>query len=160
MARPITYVATPKQVVDPAYGELEDFLRVLHQSGTLRTLKGLVGRFSELTEIIVKRLNTPDGRNSLGNLAAAATSWMDIRPRGLEKLLRGVTQWVTTLEASEDALRNPPGMFRLLGRLQTRDARRGMLGLVLFLEALGRELETEGEAGEADDDEDDGSPPA
>lgn len=159
MARPITYVATPKEVVDPAYGELEDFLRVLHQSGTLRTLKGVVGRFSELTEIIVRRLNTPDGRNSLGNLAAAATSWMDIQPRGLEKLMRAVTQWVTTLEANEDALRNPPGMFRLLGRLHRRDARRGMLGLVLFLEALGRQLETEGGEAPSEDDEDDWSLP-
>src|SRR5690606_4371117 len=132
MAEPIKYNAKA-DAPDLAQAELQQLLRILYQSGTLRALTGVLGSVPGIAEVILKHLETDAGRRLSSNLAIAATALSAFDHRVIERAAFGVAEG--TRAAASSAQERPPGFFRLLWSLRSHDARRGLHALVIILQA-------------------------
>ena len=137
MARPLAYDPVPPPT-DTARDELEQLLQTLHESGTLRLLDGLLGRFPDVTEVAVGQLNTGGGRNLVGNVMILLKALTELDSDGHQALVSGIGEG---LQAAHQSLQGePPGLLGLLRRLGDEDVRRGLNALLVFVQTLGRHL--------------------
>lgn len=137
MARPLAYDPVPPPI-DTAREELEQLLQTLHESGTLRLLDGLLGRFPSVTEVAVQQLNTGGGHNFVGNVMILLKALTELDSDGHQALVSGVGEG---LQAAHRSLQeSPPGLLSLLRKLGDEDVRRGLNALLVLVQALGRHL--------------------
>lgn len=140
MAEPLKHrvSALPR---DTAAEELELLLETLHRSGTLRTLIGLCGSVSGISKVVLQEVDSAGGRRMTGNLSLMATTLTTLDPAALEPLVQGLVKGVN--RTADDTNDEPPGVLRLLGRLQSTDVRRGLSALINVLQGVGAELRQE-----------------
>ncbi len=137
MAEPLKF-APKAPPIDSARGELEQLLEVLHRSGALRTLRGLLGSLPQITETALEQAEGPSGRRLVTNAAIAVTSLTELDYRVTHQLIQGLVEGTT--RAARLTGRVPPGFFSLLRALSSDDARRGLWALVTVLQSMGRRL--------------------
>lgn len=138
MAEPIKFV--PKSNPETtAREELDELVETLHRSGTLRVLTGLFGRFSDVSELAVKRLNEPGGKHIVANLSIAATALAELDADGFKRMAVGLAKGIEAAQAEARGDR-PPSTFKLFRLLHDSDTRRGIYALLVMLGTLGRHL--------------------
>lgn len=140
MAEPLKFRAPPAEV-DSAQAELQSLLNVLHESGTLRVLRGLFGGIPAVTDIALEHVHSEGGKRLSGNLAVLATGLTHMEPHAVQRLLRGLIKGSELVV--KNAARTPPGFFSLLREMHSEEARRGLQALVIMLQSIGRALVAE-----------------
>lgn len=142
MAEPIKFRPPPAEV-NGARDELEMLLSTLHKSGVLRTLTGLFGGLPAVTDVALEHVQSQGGKRLSGNLAVLATSLTRLEPHAVQRLVRGLVKGSERIVTNAAA--RPPGFFRLLRRMHSEDARRGLQAVTILLESIGQALATEPE---------------
>jgi|SRR5882757_2729443 len=141
MAKPVAYrVFTPpdareelKRKIDEAPAEHADailsgyrLLEQAHESGTLELLRGALAAQDSIINHVVGLVSQPEMVNGLRNLIV------------LGKVLGNIPQTLETGTHGDDKRKHaPPSLFTLASRMNTPDARRGIVLAVGLLAALG-----------------------
>jgi uncharacterized protein YjgD (DUF1641 family) len=142
MAKPVAYrVFTPvdaredlKRKIDAAPAEHAEailsgyrLLEQAHQSGTLELLRGALAAQDSIINHVVGLVSQPEMVNGLRNLIV------------LGKVLGNINQTIETIGGDDKVKRRsaPPSIFKLLSRMNTPDARRGLDVAAELLTALG-----------------------
>lgn len=116
-----------------------EVLQGLHDRGLLEILRGLLGSSSDVLEIVVEAVQSPQNIRSLRNLLLLVNMVGAIDPEQLQAVTH-------TLPAALNAISQqskPPGLWRLaMQLLLSQDARRGMSALNIMLETFGSQLES------------------
>jgi uncharacterized protein YjgD (DUF1641 family) len=143
MAQPLDYappVYPPGEQAFTAADDLARLVETLHTSGTLRMVNGLVARFGDVMAVVLKGLDTDEGRQGLANLLVLGKLLGQIDADGLDRFVaaldRGLAAAGERLTETDDA----PGTLRTLARLRDPDVRRGLDALLALLGTLGAEL--------------------
>lgn len=145
MAEPLKF-APKAPPIDSARDELDQLLEVLHRSGALRTLRGLIGSVPQLAKTGLEQVEGAGGQRLVTNAAIAVTSLTQLDYRIVNQLIQGLVEG--TERAARLEGRTPPGFFNLLRELNTDDARRGLWALVTVLQCMGRQLAPEKPSGD------------
>ena len=133
MSRPIKF--TPRaQVEDTPQEELQRLLRTLHETGTLRLLNAVVGRFSDVAEVVADGLETQPGRHMSSNFSAIVASFSVFSPDQLHRVLLGAAEG---LKRAQGEAGRPPSLFQLLRRFRHDDTRAGLNVIVSILSGIG-----------------------
>lgn len=126
---------------DPARDELEALLQTLYESGNLRLLQGLAGKFPEVLGLLLEQCRGEFGRNALGNLTVLATSLGRLGTAPAERFASALNLGLERVAASTPE--EPPRLFTLFAMLRSESARRGLYALVILLQTLGEQLHPE-----------------
>ena len=139
MARPIALELPPR---DPRE-ELRDRLQqapVAHAEALLDACELLRGGFSasdKLIEITVDAAKSDESVRAMRNAILLGKMLGSINPEALQRV---VTALGETLGGLRKPAVEPPGVFALLNRFRTKEARRSIALMGLFLEKLGAEF--------------------
>ncbi|CAN5261371.1 hypothetical protein BH23GEM4_BH23GEM4_07390 [soil metagenome] len=140
MAEPLDF----QPIADPTFGahdDLERLLETLHESGTLRLLDGLIGRLGAVGEIAVEQLDTPGGRQAVGNLLILGRLLTQLDAESTDRFANGLVEGVRAGSAA--LTQEPPSTVRLLRQLRQPEVRRGLHAALAFLAALGHHVHRE-----------------
>jgi uncharacterized protein YjgD (DUF1641 family) len=143
MAQPLDYTPPtypPGQEAFTAADDLARLVETLHESGTLRLLNGLFARFEDVTAVLLKGLDTDEGRRGLANLLLLGKLLGRLDPDGLDRFIAALDRGLEAAALRLDVEDDPPGPLRTLGRLRDPDVRRGLDAVLALLGALGAEL--------------------
>jgi uncharacterized protein YjgD (DUF1641 family) len=144
MAKPVAYrVFSPpdsheelKRKIDAAPAEHADailsgyrLLEEAHESGTLELLRGALAAQDSIINHVVGLVSEPEMMNGLRNLIVLGKVLGNINSQTIE----------TAIDGDDKVKRRhaPPSLFKLLSRMNTPDARRGIEVAVGLLAALG-----------------------
>ena len=114
-----------------------DLLQGLHDRGVLDTLNGALSSSNFILNTLVETANTPENVRAIRNLLLLSKLLGDIDPDVLGSLVSAVPE---ALQQVPSAKTDAPGMLSLLGKLNSRDSRRGMAFAAGLLESLGKRL--------------------
>ncbi len=140
MAEPLKYdplEESPKTQIG-ARDELELLIETLHESGTLRTLRGLFGRMPEVLDVVLEKLDTGPGKNALGNVALAMVSLTRVDPSLVDRLMGALMLGLE--RARRSTFEHPPTLVGLAAIMMREDTRRGLHAMAVLLETIGAEL--------------------
>lgn len=141
MAQPIKY--RPKaQTAESAREQLDEVLRALSDSGTLRLLKDLLERIGPVSQVLAERVETEPGRNALGNLAVLGAGLTRLPPDRLQVAVQAAGRAFE--RAGRLARREPPSFLQMLGVLRSSSVRRALVALLTLLYATGELLQPDG----------------
>jgi uncharacterized protein YjgD (DUF1641 family) len=114
--------------------DLYELLQVLHERGTLDLLRGLAGASDDIIARLAEAGSQPGSVRAARNLIEISKLLTLFDPEGLQK----------TVEHTEALLANsqaePPGMWAILRRMTTRDARRAFAFFAEVLNETGRRI--------------------
>ena len=145
MAQPIDYApppGLPGQDLFTAEDDLARTLQALHESGTLRILAGLLGRFEEVMAVFLEHIDTPKGHNLNGNLVILGKLLANVDADGLDRFVTALTDGLDNAGKKLSDPDDPPGFLGLTKRLHEPDVRRGLDALITLLGSLGAGLAT------------------
>ncbi|MCL2447497.1 MAG: hypothetical protein FWD17_00965 [Polyangiaceae bacterium] len=144
MAEPLKYRSIPgPSPRDTARQEIDALVEVLHDSGALRMLRGLVGRFPEVMGVMLERLDSDAGVNALSNLTIAASALLAVNAARTARIVTGLREGLDSALANRS--HRPPRRLQLLAKLNHPDTRRGAFAVLTILESIGRQLRLEPE---------------
>lgn len=138
MAKRLSYEPSAAPTQTTARAEWDALLQALHDSGTLRVLRGLIGSAPQMSDVLLEQLETEGGRNALGNLTIAMTTLTKLEPERVNGLVRALLEGLRA--AGRSAHQHPPGLVGLAALLMREDTRRGLHAIVVLLQTIGREL--------------------
>lgn len=121
--------------------ETYDLLQELHDSGTLRLLRGVLRSGDLLLDTAVNTAKSEEAIRGLRNVIILAKMLGSINP----DLLQGCANAVRETVGCQKTVVDPPGIFKLLAEFRHPELRRSMALINKFLEVLGSELKTRGE---------------
>lgn len=114
--------------------DLYELVQVLHERGTLDLLRGLVGASDDIIGRLAEAGSQPGSVRAVRNLIEISKLLTLFDPEGLQK----------TVEHTEALLANsqaePPGMWSILRRMTSRDARRALAFFAEVLNETGRRI--------------------
>ncbi|MGI9174680.1 MAG: DUF1641 domain-containing protein [Rhodothermales bacterium] len=143
MAKPIDFdypPGPPGQDAFTAEDDLARLLQTLHTSGTLRVLNGLLAQFQDVMAVVLKGLNSDEGRAGLANLLTLTKLLGRIDADGLDRFVTGLER---ALEDTGERLADQddaPGSLAVLKKLRDPDVRRGLDATLTLVGTLGRQL--------------------
>ena len=153
MAKPVPYrVFTPATSRDELKRRIDDapvehaeavlgaykLLEQAHQSGTLDMVRGAMAAGDSIIDHVVNLVSAPETVTALRNLMVLGKVLSSIDPEVLQAALSGATG-----DGSKRAQQNPPSIFSIIRKMNTRDARRGLGVAVDVLAAFGGGLAKE-----------------
>ena len=118
--------------------ESYDLLQQLHDSGTLRLLRGALGAGDTILEKAVSAANSEEGIRALRNAIILGKMLGSINPDVLQAFAVATSE---TLGCRKPVV-EPPGLFKLIAEFREPELRRSMALINKFLETLGSELKT------------------
>lgn len=143
MADPLGYTrSAPAPGVD-AFTPDDDvarLVRTLHESGTLRLLNGLIAQFAEVNAVVLKHLDTEEGKNGLSNLLILLRGLGHIDADGTDRFVKALTEG---LDAAGERLRetdDPPNLLQLAVKLRSPEVRRGLNAALTLVGTVGDRL--------------------
>lgn len=148
MAQPIDYApppAPPGQDAFTAEDDLARTLQVLHESGTLRILTGLLGRFEDVMGVVLEQLDTQEGRNLNSNVLILGKLLARIDSDGLDRFVTALTDGLDAAGETVSDPDGPPGFLGLTKRLHDDDVRRGLNAIITVLGSIGAGMSGTGE---------------
>ncbi len=113
-----------------------DLLQTAHDQGILDLLQGLVGGRDVISGKLAEMAKSEDGVNLIRNMIAGGRIIASIDPNMMQRLGK-VMDYSTQAQALE---KKPPSVFRLLARLFSADALRGLSFMTHLLTQLGRAM--------------------
>ena len=120
-----------------------ELLQELHDAGILRVLRGAIGAGDKLIETAVDAAKSEEAIRAMRNAMILGKMLGSIDP----DILNGVARAVHETFGSQPPVKDPPGLFALLGAFLRPEQRRSMALINQFLEKLGGELANRGERG-------------
>jgi uncharacterized protein YjgD (DUF1641 family) len=153
MAQPVPYrVFTPptsreelKRRIDDAPVEHAEavlsaykLLEQAHQSGTLDMVRGAMAAGDSIINHVVNLVSAPETVTALRNLMLLGKVLAKVDPESLNAALAGLNP-----DGSPRTQQNPPSIFSIVRKMNTRDARRGLGVAVDVLAAVGSGLAKE-----------------
>ena len=103
-------------------------------------LNGLLAQFQDVMAVVLKGLNTDEGRNGLANFLVLAKLLGKIDADGMDRFVaalnRGLEAAGERLEDKDDA----PGSLSVLKKLRQPEVRRGLDATLTLLGTLGSQL--------------------
>ncbi|GAB5536327.1 MAG: hypothetical protein Rubg2KO_25760 [Rubricoccaceae bacterium] len=143
MAQQLDYTyppGPPGETTFTAQDDLARLLETLHTSGTLRAANGLVAQFQDVASIVLKGLDSPEGRNGLANALILAKLLGQLDADGLDRLIEAVSEGMEAagerLASTDDA----PSTVAVLSKLRQPDVRRGLDAALTLLGTVGAQL--------------------
>ncbi len=143
MAQPLAYEPPshpPGQEAFTAEDDLRRLLDTLHESGTLRTLNGLLAQFQDVMAVVLAGLNTAEGRRGLANLFSLVTLLGRIDADGLDRFVHALDRALGEAGERLDETDDAPGSLSVLKKLRDPDVRRGLDATLTLVGTLGRQL--------------------
>lgn len=116
------------------------FYQLLQQAqdhGILDAMRGVMVAGDTIVGKLAEYADTPESIRAMRNAMSLALLLGQIDPQMLGSLTKGAQQ---SMSEDNPDMRKPPGMFAILRRLFSEDARRGMVAGVSILATLGRAL--------------------
>ena len=149
MAEPMLFTLPPRDPREVLYQRLEnapnehvealldvcDILQGLHDRGILELAKGALGSSEKVLQILVNTANTPQVIRGIRNAMILAKIADSIDPQLLEGFERAVPEGL-----AEAGKPKPPGLFSVLRKLLSHDARRVLIATASILESMGKSL--------------------
>lgn len=143
MAQPIDFVyppGPPGETTFTAQDDLARLLETLHTSGTLRALNGLVAQGQDVAGILLKGLDSPEGRNGLANALILAKLLGQLDASGLDRLIGAVSDGLAAAGYRLASTDDPPSTVAVLAKLRQPDVRRGLDAALTLLGTVGTRL--------------------
>lgn len=116
------------------------FYQLLQQAqdhGILDAMRGVMVAGDTIVGRLAEYADTPESIRAMRNLMSLTLLLGQLDPQVLGALTKGTQQ--STSEDNPD-MQRPPGMFAILRRLFSEDARRGLVAAVSILATFGRTL--------------------
>ena len=114
-----------------------ELLQVLHESGTLEILRGLLGSKDKIVEQAAEKANTPATIRMLRNSTVLLSALGDMDPEALQAM---TSSWAQALAETREKACDPPGFWKILRQFRGADLRRGLLLVNTLLEKFGKNL--------------------
>lgn len=119
MAKAIHYEVPPFRETHTAREELDRLVENLHDQGILRFLNDFLCASPEVSQILMKGLNTEESRNAVQNLSLIAMALGRISPEQFALFTRAVIEGLKRMEeaAGDGKKKDAPGLmgvYRLL----------------------------------------------
>ena len=114
-----------------------ELLQVLHESGTLEILRGLLGSKDKIVEQASEKANTPATIRMLRNSTVLLSALGDMDPEALQAM---TSSWAQALAETREKACDPPGFWKILRQFRGADLRRGLLLVNTLLEKFGKNL--------------------
>ena len=143
MAQPIAFElppAPPGQDAFTAEDDLARLLETLHASGTLRVLNGLFAEFQGVMAVVLRGLNSNEGRTGLANLLVLAKLLGKIDADGLDRFVAALDRALEAAGERLDEKDDAPGTLSTLAKLRQPEVRRGLDAALTLLGTLGSQL--------------------
>ena len=143
MAQPIDFAppsSPPGQDSFSAEEDLARTLQALHESGALRILTGLLGRFEDVMGVVLEHLDTPKGHNLNANVVILGKLLANLDADGMDRFATAFTDGLDAAGQKLSDPEDPPGFLGLTKRLHEPDVRRGLDALLTLLGSLGAGL--------------------
>ena len=143
MAQPIAYEpppAPPGQQAFTAEDDLQRLLQALHESGTLRVVNGLLAQFQDVMAVVLKGLDTDEGRSGLANLLTLAKLLGKIDADGLDRFVAALDRALGAAGERLDERDDARGTLSVLRKLHEPDVRRGLDAALTLVGTLGAQL--------------------
>ena len=143
MANPIPYTrSAPAPGVD-AFTPEDDvarLVRTLHESGMLRLANGLIAQFAEVNAVVLKHLDTEEGKNGLSNLLVLLRGLGDIDANGTDRFVKALTEGLAAAGRRLERQDDPPNMLKLAAKLREPEVRRGLDAVLTLVGTVGEAL--------------------
>jgi uncharacterized protein YjgD (DUF1641 family) len=114
-----------------------ELLQELHDRGVLELMRGALAARDEILEKVVDNAKTPEAIRAIRNLLFWRRILGSIEPEWFQGIFQAIPEGLA-LATAERA--QPVSIFRLLRRLGSKDALRGLAAAIDFLQAFGRHL--------------------
>jgi uncharacterized protein YjgD (DUF1641 family) len=124
------------EAVSAAY----ELLQELHDQGVLDIVRSALAARDELLEKLVDNAKTPEAIRGIRNLLYWRRILGSIEPEWFKGIFQAIPEGLARATADRQ---KPVGLFELLRRLMSKDSRRGLAAAVDFLQAFGRQLQSE-----------------
>lgn len=153
MAAPILLKLPPRDPREEIYQRLEnapkehaeallsacELLQGLHDKGLLELGKGALGSGEKVLEILVEAGNSPEVIRGIRNFIILTKLFATLEPKLLERLAD-----IVPTALVEAKTKKPLGLVHLMGKATNPDTRRIMTIMVRVVEALGKDLGSQG----------------
>ena len=143
MADPIPYTrSAPAPGVDAftAGDDLARLLTTLHESGTLRLANGLIARFAEVNAVVLKHLDTEEGKNGLSNLLILLRGLGNLDADGTDRFMSALTEGLDAAGKRLERQDDPPNMLKLAAKPREPEVRRGLDAVLTLVGTMGAAL--------------------
>ncbi len=151
MARPIPLELPPRDPREELRSRLEqapmahaealldlyELLQQLHDHGVFEILRGGLSASDKLIETAVDAAKSDEAVRAIRNTIILGKMLGSIDPEVLHSVSRAVGE---TLGDPQTLVAKPPGLFSLLNRFRSKEARRSIALMSLFLQKLGKQL--------------------
>jgi uncharacterized protein YjgD (DUF1641 family) len=114
-----------------------ELLQQLHDHGIFEILRGGLSASDKLIETAVDAAKSEESIRAIRNAIILGKMLGGINPELLQCVASAVGE---TFGGSDKAFVEPPGLFSLLNRFRTKEARRSIALMGLFLERLGEQF--------------------
>jgi uncharacterized protein YjgD (DUF1641 family) len=121
--------------------ESYELLQLLHDSGVLRLLRGVLRSGDLLLDTAVNAAKSEEAIRGLRNAVILARMLGSINP----DLLQAYANAVSETLGCQTPVAEPPGLFKLFAEFRHPELRRSMALVNKFLESLGNQLKTRGD---------------
>lgn len=128
MAEAIHYEVPPPHEASTARQELDRLVENLHEQGILRFLNDFLSASPEVSQILMKGLNTEESRNTVQNLLLIAIALGRIPPERFAVLTKAATEGPNKMEkaAGDGKAQDAPGLTGFYRLLYDRDLWQGL----------------------------------
>lgn len=143
MASPLDFDyshAAPGQQAFTAEDDLARLLETLHTSGTLRVVNGLLAQFQDVMAIVLKGLNTDEGRTGLANLLTLVKLLGQVDADGVDRFVAALERALRAAGDRLDERDDAPGTLSVLAKVRQPEVRRGLDALLTLVGSLGSQL--------------------
>ncbi|MBB3060704.1 DUF1641 domain-containing protein [Microbulbifer rhizosphaerae] len=132
MAEAIHYEVPPPREGNTARQELDCLVENLHDQGILRFLNDFLSTSPEVSQILMKGLNTEESRNAVQNLLLIAIALGRIPPERFAVLTRAFTEGLNKMEeaAGDGKAQDAPGLMGFYRLLHDRDLWQGLRPII------------------------------
>jgi uncharacterized protein YjgD (DUF1641 family) len=148
MARPIPLELPPRDPREELRNRLQqapvahaealldsyELLQQLHDHGVFELLRGGLSASDKLIETVVDAAKSDESVRAIRNAILLSKMLGAINPEVLQNVVLAVAG---TLGGLQKPVVEPPGLFSLLNRFRTKEVRRSIALMSLFLEKLG-----------------------
>ena len=112
-----------------------ELLQLLHDSGVVDLLRGVLGAGDQLVDILTAAVDTPESLRAIRNFILLTKFFSSIPSDVLSSLVHTVVEG-----AEREETHQAPGLLHLLRRLRSENSRHAMAVVLDLLESVGKAL--------------------
>lgn len=141
MAKAMHYDVPPLAKPEAAREELDQLLENLHDTGILRFLNDFLNASPQVSEILLRGLNTEESRNAVQNLSLLLMSLGRVPPERFSAVTRALTDGLDDMEqAADDQKQEAPGVVGFYKLLHDEQLWQGLSPVIAGVKGFSRRL--------------------